>query len=174
MKLSSKRRGIFYPNSRIDKMIHLTPADLKAIGCKGLLLDVDNTMTTHGNPVPADGVAEWLSYMSDCGFKLIIVSNNTAARVEPFAKELGLSYISMAAKPLATGFNRACKKLALKPSETVVVGDQIFTDIIGGNLLGVYTILTTPYKLEDGWFMRLKRVLELPILRKIDRLEEYR
>lgn len=152
------------PRLMLGKMIDITPALLHDSGISTLLLDVDNTMTTHDNPVPAEGVAEWIDAMKAEGFRLIVVSNNSEERVSPFAGLIGLEFVSMARKPLPSGFRRACTLAGVLPKEAAVVGDQIFTDILGGNLLGAYTILTEPYQLEDMPFFKLKRALEKPVI----------
>ncbi|MBQ1519651.1 MAG: HAD hydrolase family protein, partial [Ruminococcus sp.] len=82
------------------KTVDITPDFLKKHGIKGLILDVDNTLTTHDNPVPADGITEWLENMRNNGIKLIIVSNNHPERVKPFADPLGLDFVSDSGKPL--------------------------------------------------------------------------
>lgn len=153
------------PRLMSGKMIDLTPALLRELGITALLLDVDNTMTTHDNPVPAEGVVEWISRMKAEGFSLIIVSNNSEERVRPFADLVGLDFVSKGRKPLPGGFRRACERLGISPRKAAVVGDQIYTDILGGNLLGAYTILTEPYQPEDTSFFRLKRRLERPVIR---------
>lgn len=151
---------LFKPIKRLDKMIDISPEMLKDIGCKALLLDIDNTMTTHNNPVPAEGVVKWIALMKQSGIKMMVVSNNNGERVRSFSEVIGLEFEGAAKKPLPVGFNRACERLQVKPKEAVVVGDQIFTDILGGNLLGAYTILTVPYQLEHSWLFKLKRALE--------------
>ena len=72
--------ALFKPKMRIDKMIDITPEMLNAVGIKALLLDIDNTMTTHDNPVPAEGVTEWIAHMKSQGFMLMVVSNNNGER----------------------------------------------------------------------------------------------
>lgn len=155
---------LFKPCFMTDKMIDLDIEFFRSLGCKAILLDVDNTMTTHDNPTPAEGVVEWIESMKDNGLKLIIVSNNSAERVAPFAEKIGLDFVAKGAKPLAKGFREACSRIGVKPREAVAIGDQIYTDIIGGNLLGAYTILTVPYELEDKAFFKVKRFLEKPVI----------
>ena len=156
---------IFTPRLYIDKMIDIDVPLLQSIGAKALLLDIDNTMTTHDNPVPATGVCEWINAMKQHGFAMMIVSNNSEERVRPFAELVGLEFISKGKKPLPSGFRRACESMRIKPKQAVVVGDQIYTDILGGNLLGAYTILTVPYQLEGTRFFKLKRALERPVIK---------
>lgn len=161
------------PRLMVDKMIDLDMDFFRSVGCKAILLDVDNTMTTHDNPTPAEGVMEWIDAMKENGLKLIIVSNNNAERVAPFAEKIGLDFVAKGAKPFAKGFREACKKIDVKPNEAVAIGDQIYTDVIGGNLLGAYTVLTTPYELEDKVFFKFKRAMEKPVIasykRKVNR-----
>ena len=157
--------ALFRPSERIDKMIDITPELLYAAGCSAMLLDIDNTMTTHNNPVPANGVTEWIAHMKASGFKLIVVSNNNGERVRKFSDLVELEFEGNAKKPLPSGFKRACARLGVKPREAAVVGDQIFTDILGGNLMGAYTILTVPYQLESGKLFKIKRFFERVIMR---------
>ena len=154
--------AIFFPDYLTERVISLTPEKLTALGISALLLDMDNTLTTHDNPVPYEGVLEWLESLKKAGFQLVIVSNNHPERVEPFARLLGLPYVADGAKPLPTGYRRAVELLGmtLEKKKAAAVGDQNFTDIIGGNLLGVTTIMVTEITPEQGWFFRLKRWLE--------------
>lgn len=157
--------ALFKPKMRIDKMIDITPEMMNSVGIKALLLDIDNTMTTHDNPVPADGVEEWIARMKSLGFILMVVSNNNGERVRKFSEFLGLEFEGSARKPLPTGFRRACNRLGIKPKEAAVVGDQLFTDMLGGNLLGAYTVLTEPYELESMKFFKIKRACERFIMK---------
>ena len=150
------------------KTVDITPAFLKKHGIKGLILDVDNTLTTHDNPVPAEGIIQWLENMKKNGIKLIIVSNNHAERVRTFADPLGLDFVSDSGKPLKRGYIAAMKKMGLSPEETAAVGDQLFTDVWGANLAKVRMLYVEPMELEpkSKRFIRFKRVLEKPFLPK--------
>jgi HAD superfamily phosphatase (TIGR01668 family) len=81
-------------------------------------------------------------------------------RIEPFASRIGLDFISAGAKPLPFGYLRGAKRLSVKNKNIAIVGDQIFTDVLGGNIVGMKTILLTPIKLEDSYGFRFKRWLE--------------
>ena len=152
--------ALFKPRMRIGKMIDITPGMLREAGVRALLLDIDNTMTTHNNPVPAQGVAEWLALMQSQGFLIMVVSNNNGRRVREFSELLGLPFEGAAKKPLPVGFRRACKRLGVQPREAAVIGDQIFTDIMGGNLLGAYTVMTEVYEPESMLLFKMKRACE--------------
>ncbi len=157
--------ALFKPCSKIDKMIHITPDLLHSVGVTALLLDIDNTMTTHNNPVPADGVTDWIEKMKSAGFKMMVVSNNNGERVRKFSELVGLEFEGAAKKPLPSGFKRACNRMDISPKKVAVVGDQIFTDILGGNLMGAYTILTVPYQLESSKLFKIKRSFERMIMK---------
>lgn len=157
---------LLYPTAMFRRVTEISAAYLRSLGVSALILDADNTLTTHNNPQPADDVMDWLERMRGGGIKLVIVSNNNAQRIRPFARRLGLAYTSGAMKPLTVGFRRTAEKMGLLPEQIAVVGDQIFTDILGGNLFGSPTILVEPMQPEDGPFFRLKRKLEGRILRR--------
>jgi HAD superfamily phosphatase (TIGR01668 family) len=97
---------------------------------------------------------------------MMIVSNNNAERVIPFAQNLGLDFVPNGRKPLATGFKKAQAIMNIQFSEIAIVGDQIFTDILGANLKRVRTIYVHPIELESGFFFKIKRFLEKPFIRK--------
>ena len=130
---------------------------------RGLILDLDNTLSMDGSPAAEHGVMEWLSDMQALGVKMIILSNNTHKRVAPLAKELGIDFIAFGCKPLPFGISKAARKLksaGIPLSQIAIVGDQIFTDIIGGNLYGIKTILVEPFHLEGNLMFKLKRKVE--------------
>ena len=102
-----------------------------------------------------------------------VVSNNTNKRVAPLAALLGLEFTANGAKPLTFGVNRAVKAMGAAKSETLVVGDQIFTDVMAGNLAGIRTVLVEPFHLEKTWTFRLKRRVESVVFhRDYSKLEE--
>lgn len=145
---------------------------------RALILDLDNTLTTHNNPVPDQKRLEWFKRVKASGLKMIIVSNNRPGRVKPFAEFLGLDFVSDGGKPLPRGYNEACRRLGEKKSETAAVGDQIFTDILGCKAAGIRSIFVFPILPETGFWFRVKRMLERPFRprqksdSKIDRNEK--
>lgn len=151
---------MFKPKIKLDRVTDITPQILKKYNIKSLILDVDNTLSTHHGQVLTDGLTAWLFKMRSHGIKMTVLSNSTSKRLEPFAKKIGLDYISMGLKPLPFGYWRALKRLKTKRKEAAIVGDQIFTDVLGGNLVGVKTVLLTPIKLEASLRFRIKRKVE--------------
>ncbi len=156
---------MFFPKKKVHRVTDISVEYLRKQGIGGLILDIDNTLTTHDNPIPSDGVAHWLDTMRENDIKMIVLSNNHGPRVEPFAKILGLDYISEGKKPLTSGFKRCAKALSLQKQELCIIGDQIFTDVLGGNLYGCHSILVEPIQPESTRFFRFKRAMEKIILR---------
>ncbi len=148
------------PNIKLTRVTDVSAELLKKYGIKALILDVDNTLSTHHGEVLTEGLEDWLQKMQNNGIKLVVLSNSKQARVEPFAKKINLPFISMGLKPLPFKFSSALKLLGTKRRETAIVGDQIFTDTLGGNLYGVTTILLDPIKLESSKSFKFKRKIE--------------
>lgn len=158
--------SLFYPHIMLHRVQQLSPEGLRRAGIRGILLDVDNTLSPHGAPEPAPEAMEWIQKMKREGFLLCIVSNNTEERVAPFAGKLGLAFSAIAGKPLPFGFCRATARLGLSRQQVLAVGDQLFTDICGANLAGIRSALVEPIEPEHTLRFRLKRRLERPILRR--------
>ena len=150
----------------LNTICDLSPGLLKKYGIKGLLLDLDNTLTTHDNPLPADGVPEWIAKMKSNGIKMCIVSNNHPPRVKPFADLLGLDFVCEGKKPLSKGFCEAKEKMGLPWESLAVVGDQIFTDVLGARLKGLKCVFVFPIEHEKTKFFKFKRKMEIPFLPK--------
>ena len=144
----------------------LSPELLAKHGIKGLLLDLDNPLTPHDTPSPADGVPEWISRMKENGIKMCIVSNNHEPRVKPFADALGLDYVWEGKKPLSKGFREAKEKMHLPWNDLAVVGDQIYTDVLGAWLKRLKCVYVFPIEHEKTRFFRFKRKMEKPFLPK--------
>ena len=157
---------MFKPTYVFDKVGEITPEFLHKKQIKGLLLDLDNTITTHNNPVPPQSSLDWLDKMRAAGIKLMIVSNNHAPRVTPFAEQLGLDFVSEGKKPLTFGYTRAIKRLGLEKRNVAAVGDQIFTDVLGSNLKGIRSIFVFPIEPETSLPFRFKRAIEKAFLPK--------
>lgn len=157
------------PTLYFHSVCEITPQLLREREITALVLDVDNTLATHGHPIPFQGVSEWLDRMRLAGIKLLILSNNSRKRVAPFADRLGLAFTSRAFKPLSFGLRRACRQMGTAMSQTAIVGDQLFTDVLCGNLAGAKTVLLDPISPEEGPLFRFKRVLERPFRKRYPR-----
>ncbi len=158
--------ALFLPTRYFKRVEDITKTDLAQMGIRGILLDVDNTLSSHGSPDPLPAALRWAREMREAGMKMMIVSNNTRERVAPFAEKFGLPFVSMALKPLPAGFARCRKQMNLKKREILVVGDQLFTDVLGANLGGMPSALVEPVEPEDQPLLRFKRRLEKPLLKR--------
>ena len=156
------------PNIKLDIITDISVDILKKYNITALILDVDNTLSTHHGQVLTDGLEEWLKNMRENNIKLTVLSNSTKKRLDPFAKKIGLDYISLGLKPLPFGYLRALKALGTKRKNTAIVGDQIFTDTLGGNLVGLNTVLLTPIKPETSLRFRFKRRIEKFLIKHLE------
>lgn len=154
------------PTVSTKGLLDITPDLLRKMKVKAILLDVDNTLSHHDSQIPFDGAIAWTKQMQAEGFQCIIVSNNTQERITPFAKIFDLPFIWRACKPLPIGYQKAAKRLGVKCKESVIIGDQVFTDIIGANLIGMKSILLEPAEEEHGWSFRIRRNLEVAVRQK--------
>ncbi|MBR6510242.1 MAG: YqeG family HAD IIIA-type phosphatase [Clostridia bacterium] len=148
------------PDIKLKRVTDITPQLLKKYNITSLILDVDNTLSTHHGQILTDGLENWLSLMKSENIGLIILSNSKEQRVKPFAEKINLNFLSLGLKPLPFGYLKAVKRLNSKRKNTAIVGDQIFTDVLGGSFVGVKKILLTPIKLEDGLGFKFKRKIE--------------
>lgn len=158
--------GIFKPTAMKRQAMELTPEFLEKLSIKALLLDVDNTIASYTSHEPVPGAVEWVKSMVDAGFRVIIVSNNYKKRVQPFARKFGLDCISFAIKPLPFGYLKASRQLKVRCGECAIVGDQIFTDVIGANLCGMKSVLLTPIEPEEGVTFQVRRYFEKGLRKK--------
>ena len=154
------------PEYLLASVSGITPAFLKAKGIVALVLDVDDTLTAHGSQELAAEVKDWLEQLRAAGVQLMIVSNNTKARVSPFAARLGLPFVSMACKPLTFGLAAARRRFGVPRHAMAIVGDQLFTDRLGGALAGVPVLVVRPMAPEIKWGIKVRRHLEKPFIRR--------
>ena len=157
---------LFKPTYVFNDITEISADFLHKKHIKGLLLDLDNTLTTHNNPVPPQTSLDWLDKMRKAGIKLMIVSNNSAERVTPFSQALGLDFVPKGKKPLTTGYRKARERLGLDKKNVATVGDQIFTDVLGSNLAGIRSLFVFPIELETSLPFRFKRFCERLFLPK--------
>ena len=142
---------MFHATVALRSVLQIQPGLLRQYGIRGLMLDLDNTLTTHDNPAPAEGVLSWIGLMRQAGIAMMIVSNNRSHRVQPFAAALGLPFVAEGAKPLPRGFRLAQKRMQLPFSQLAVVK----------------SIYVRPIQYENKGFLRVKRWLERPFLPKV-------
>ena len=162
--------SIFRPHILVDSVVDLTPELLRRFGVENLLLDVDCTLKKYVNQEPEPDVCEWLEVIKNEGFRVCLLSNGVEKRIKTFATLVDLPYIAKACKPLTRGCRRAFVELKFVPAKTILVGDQIFADVMAGRLAGMRTVLVTPIAPEqEHWFTRIKRPFERLLLNSYKR-----
>ena len=157
---------ILYPNAHFKNVREIELGFLKENNINALILDVDNTLIDYDKNLPNETI-DWANNLKKNGVKLYILSNsNKKEKVRTVAEKLDIEYMYFAKKPLKTGLLKAQKELQEKPENVAVVGDQIFTDVLGGNRCKMFTILIEPIAEKDIWLTKVKRPIEIFIKKK--------
>ncbi|MEG1880761.1 MAG: YqeG family HAD IIIA-type phosphatase [Oscillospiraceae bacterium] len=164
--LNLKRR--FIPDLFLNSVYDMDLEQIKARGFRAFIFDIDNTLVTYDDLIAPNHVKKWFDTLHANGFKTYLISNNNKARVKKFSESLNEKYYYSALKPRKKYLKVACRDMNVKPEETVLVGDQLITDIYGGNRMGMYTIFTKAISDNDHWFVRWKRNIEKFLLKGVD------
>ncbi len=160
---------IYKPDFYLKNIFLVTPEFCQKNGIKALLLDADNTLCIYHTNYPVKGVKEWINQMQKKGIKLYILSNAKPERLKTFARNVNLPYFYLSLKPLPFKTIKAVKNLGYKRKEVALIGDQMFTDIIGGNLAGVRTVWVDYIEPEESKFFKFKRKIEKRIKKSLKR-----
>ena len=162
----------FIPEYYFDTFNEATAEFLVSIGVKGIVLDVDNTLEPYENPLPGEHVKAWLSQLNEKGISAAIVSNNGKDRINLFNSELGLPVYYKAKKPFKKNVLRAMADMGTDKGNTILMGDQIFTDVWAAHNTGIRAILVPPIKDKRDILTRFKRLLERPVLNKYNKTKK--
>ena len=153
----------FFPNYYTDKVSDLEIAFFTERKIKGIIIDIDNTLIDYYENITEDTL-KWIEEIKKSGIKILLLSNNNKDRVDRIGGRLGVDGIYYASKPRRKGFVSAMKKMELGNHEICVIGDQLFTDVYGGNRLNIFTILVKQVHERDIWITKFKRPLEKRIM----------
>lgn len=154
---------LFRASHVADNIYQLTGEALQRRGIRLLLADLDNTLVPYGVPLPDEKLKRWRDDLAAHGVTLFVLSNNRhPQRPSTFAKGLGVPYIGHAGKPKTPSFFKAMEQVGVTPQETAIVGDQVFTDVLGGNRAGMTTILVKPIRLAGNPGRYLRYAIEVP------------
>ena len=159
----------FVPSQFVKTIFHITPEELKEKDIRGIITDLDNTLVEWDRPDATPQLVKWFAEMQQAGIQVTIVSNNNEMRVKSFANPMQIPFIYKARKPFRQAFRRALALMGLQPHEVVVIGDQLLTDVLGGNRLNLHTILVIPVAKSDGFFTRFNRLVERRIFSYLKR-----
>ena len=162
------------PDYMFGTFEEVTPAFLKSIGVRALLIDIDNTLAPYEQPDPDERIINWFAELEKHGIRTALISNNHAPRVERFNKPLGLVAYPDSGKPGRKTLERAMKALGVTHDETAMLGDQLLTDCFAGKHIGLRAIIVPPIKDKTNLFFRSKRLLERPFIRKYAKENGYR
>ena len=154
----------FYPDLILEKVQDISAVKLEKNRIMGLILDIDNTLVPQHMKEADENAVQWIERMKSLGLKLCIVSNATQKRVIKFNERLQLYAIHRASKPGTKSFIKATELMGLSKDNIAVVGDQIFTDIYGGNRAEMFTILVSPIHKREALWVMLKRIPEKIVL----------
>ena len=146
---------------------------LKEKGVKCILFDIDNTMATYSENDPSEKLLALCETLRTKDFTLAILSNGNSDRVKHFATVMGMKFYGKALKPMKKGFRSLCDELGFTKNDIAIVGDQLFTDILGGNNFGCISVLVTPIEpSSDPAFVKFKRIFEKGTIRKLKKTEK--
>ena len=148
-----------YPGEYLDSTYRIDFDRLYKQGYRGIIFDIDNTLVPHGAPADERAISLF-AHLKELGYQCMLLSNNKEPRVKMFHDAVHVRYIYKAGKPKPSGYRKAMEEMGTDPSNTLFVGDQIFTDVYGGNRLNIYTILVEQMSPKDPILTIWKRPFE--------------
>ncbi|QOR35709.1 YqeG family HAD IIIA-type phosphatase [Clostridium sp. 'deep sea'] len=151
------------PTIYIDTVFNFDLQELYDQGYRAIMADLDNTLAPWDCDIVPEKLKEWVAEVKKHNLKLIILSNAKQERVSSFCKELDIEGFGLAKKPLSKGYKNGIKTLGLKKSEVLMVGDQIFTDVLGANLQKISVALVTPLSQKELFITKFMRLIEKPL-----------
>ena len=154
-------RFSFLPTYQAEAVTDITPQMLQQRGIRLLMLDFDNTIVPYTTNHPTEKMHTWLKTMAQSDIELCVVSNSKRDRVKVFCKSYGIDCITHAKKPFSKGIKACLAKYDLPAGKCALTGDQIYTDVLGANCVGVKSILVKAIDNHNFW-LKARHVLELP------------
>ena len=151
------------PRLIVTELPDITPEMLRQRKIRLLMLDFDNTIVPYTTNVPTDKMEAWLRNMAASEIPVCVVSNSKHDRVKIFCEKYGIPCITHAKKPFAKGIQQCLRKFGVDPKNAALVGDQIYTDVLGGNCAGVTSVLVKAIDNHNIW-LKLRHVAELPFI----------
>lgn len=151
------------PDVILPGLTDLTPELLAARGVSFLMMDFDNTIVPYTTSEPTKTMEAWLQRMQRSEISLCVVSNSKRPRVVEFCERYGLECVTHAKKPFSKGIRECMARFDLRPECAALVGDQIYTDVLGANCAGLTSILISAIDNHTIW-LKLRHVVELPFI----------
>lgn len=159
-------RKFLMPDIMLPTYRDVTPQLCRELGIRAILSDIDNTLAPYEQPEPDEHIRAWLEDLRAAGISVALISNNHADRVELFNADLGLIAYSDAGKPFGKILRRAMAQMGSNTTNTAMLGDQLLTDALAGNLLRLKVLIVPPIRDKRTAFVRFKRWLERPVIRR--------
>jgi len=155
-----------YPDNYYESIFDIDIEDLKSLEIKGIVVDIDNTIVPWNDKELSEEVFNWFKKLIKEGFKLCLISNGMSKRVKYFSNQLDIPAIGKAVKPRKKAFKKALNILDVQKDKIAVIGDQIFTDVLGGNRMGFTTILVDPLNKQEFITTKIMRFLEKLVIKR--------
>ena len=163
-KQKEKVHRLLSPDEFADSIYDITPEFLENWSIKAIVLDIDNTLAPYDTPSPDEKLIEHLRAITNIGVKIALVSNNNASRVNLFNKDLGFFSIPKSGKPYGKGIGKCINYFRENKDNILLVGDQLYTDVLGAHHNGIRAVVVKPIKEKENTFFKLKRLAERPFL----------
>jgi len=160
-------KHLLLPRMYVESIYHIDLSELRAQGIDTIISDLDNTLVPWVENKVNPELTAWLDKLKAQGFKVCLVSNALEGRIAHFRAALNVPGLSRANKPSRRAFRQALTLLGSRPETTAMIGDQVFTDVLGGNRLGLFTILVVPLCDRDFFTTRIVRIFERWLLRPL-------
>jgi len=155
------------PDAIVDRVEDISLDFLRGLDVRGVALDLDNTIVPWHTSDLSPAVAQWVAALLAAGMRVCLLTNNYAGHATDVAQALCVPIIPGALKPAPPAFRRALVALAVPAAQCVVIGDQLFTDVLGGKLLGMHAILVRPIGGREFFTTRFMRMMERPLLARM-------
>lgn len=159
-------KHLLTPQFVFETIYEITPDFLTRHAIRGCLIDLDGTLVSRHAPLGNDRLRAWLAELRQAGIRPLLLSNNNGSRVRIFAESVGLDWQGRAFKPLGRGFRSGAARLGLPMEQIAVIGDQIYTDTLGGNRVGALTCYIETIDRADFWIGMRYRLLEQWFIRR--------
>lgn len=160
---------LYKPDMYVKDIYTIDYKKLKSYGIRCILFDLDNTLVPYYKNKPTRKVKDCIERVKDMGFKVIIFSNSNKRRLAPFKNVLEVDCSASSKKPFQKKFKKVLEEYKYNQSEVAIIGDQIVTDVFGGNRMGIFTILVKPISNKEAFFTKFNRMIEKNIIKKLEK-----
>lgn len=162
----------FIPTYHAQNIYEVTVDFFDKIGIKNVLIDLDNTLASYRQHEADEKAIDYIQKLHDFGYNVVIVSNNRGPRVASFAKTAHVEFKAKMYKPLKVNFKALLKSKAFDRNETILIGDQLLTDVFVANRVGIRSMLVEKLVEEDQWTTRVNRFFERPLRKRLRRKKQ--